>query len=121
MALMRLFLLALLLGSWAPIASACADEQAAQPTAHAGPHAQIPVPCERMTLWHEPLTCECPSAVVGLHAAPESNKFVSLGEAGVAWPVSLRALNCAEGHDVRDLSAVPPSRSLYLMTARLRL
>lgn len=117
---MRLLLLALLLGSSASIASACVEEQSAQTTVHAKSH-QMPVPCERMTLRHKPLTCECPPAVVGLHAAPESNKFVSLGGAGAVGSICLPTLSYAEGRDVRDLPATPPSRSLYLMTARLRL
>lgn len=117
---MRLFLVALLLGSWAPMASACAEEQAAQPAMRAK-SPQVPVPCERMTLRHEPPTCECPPAVVGLHAAPESNKLVSLGEASMAWSASFAVLSYAEGHDARTLSAIPPGRFLYLMTARLRL
>lgn len=122
MALIRLLLLALALGSWASIAGACAEGQDARTSQTAEAQIPMPGPCVQIALHPEHPTCECLTVAVALRSAPgQSEKFVAQGDAGLAPSALLRQRMPARAPRASGLVAAPSIRSPYLITSRLRL
>lgn len=118
----RTFLVAVVLGSWLPIAGACSDGRivSVQPAATQ----ELATAPEQAECAQVRDCCACPAGLAGPGAAAiETDKSVRVGAAtvGAAPWATLSSPALAAGRGADRISAVSRKSSVYLISARLRL